>query len=86
MNSESDYRDPKSLTIAVESDAVAALQKKLGRDPQALLSGKAVRVSGVAQKVKIALFSNGLLTGRFYFQTQVSVTSADQIEVNTEQK
>jgi len=81
LNSELDYRDQRNLTIAIFPDAAPELRRKFSNDVDVALKGKRIRVSGVAQRVKIGFFENGEFTGKYYYQTHVDVTAANQIEV-----
>ena len=81
LNSEFDYRDAATLTVALSGPAVTALTQRLEGPPDRLLIGRTIVVNGVAQRVRINLYKDGQPTGEFYFQTHVSVRQADQIHV-----
>ena len=81
LNSEKDYRDQRNLSIAVEPSALPLLRKAHGPDLRAALLGRDIRVRGVARRVRIGFTSNGRPTGKYYFQTHVTVTSSVQITV-----
>lgn len=81
LNSEKDYRDQRNLSIAVEPSALPLLRQAHGPDLRAALVGRDIRVRGVARRVRIGFTSNGRPTGKYYFQTHVTVTSSAQITV-----
>ena len=71
LNSAANYRDPGNLTIELHSAAINALKAKLGGYPQDVLTGKRVRVKGIARRVPVGS----------HFQTRIAVDSIDQIEI-----
>ncbi len=81
LNSEQDYRDQRTLTVAVSPAAAASLEVRLGKPPREALIGQTVRVSGIAHRATIWLTANGRRTDKYYYQTHVDVSSADQIEL-----
>jgi hypothetical protein len=81
LDSESDYRDQRNLTVAIFPDAAQELRQKFGEDADAVFKGRRVRVRGEAMRVKIGFFVDGILTDKYYFQTHVDVHDATQIEV-----
>jgi hypothetical protein len=81
LNSEQDYRDQRNLSIAVQPYALPGLRARLGKDLQAALVGKDVRVRGIARRIRIGIFENGKPTKLYYYQTHVDVDSPDQISV-----
>lgn len=80
LNSETDYRDPRNLSVRILPTAQAELRKKYGDDVESALNGKSVAVMGWAAQTKILFTANGVDTGKFYYQTHVTVHSADQIQ------
>ena len=81
LNSELDYRDQRSLTVAITPNAEKALQERFGADLALALTGKRIRVTGAAQRVTIWFFCDGKRTDKYYFQTHVPVLRADQLTV-----
>ena len=81
LNSELDYRDQRSLTVAITPAAEQALRDRFGEDPVSALKGKKIQVSGAAQRVTIWFFCDGKRTEKYYYQTHVPVFRADQITV-----
>jgi hypothetical protein len=78
--SELDYRDQVNLSIAITPSAAADLKAKYGSDPEVFFLGKRIAVTGMVKRVQIDFFDdNGQNTGKYYYQTHVDVTSADQI-------
>lgn len=82
LNSELDYRDQRNLTVAVAPTAVAALQARLGGDPRVALKGRDIVVTGSAMRTRIVFSANGQPTDKYYYQTHVRVSDADQIVVD----
>lgn len=82
LNSESDYRDPRCLTIAIPGDVAEALGATLGGDPVVILKGKTIRVNGRAERVMIRFSENAAAPpNAYYFQTHVRIEDISQIEV-----
>lgn len=81
LNSETDYRDQRNLTIAIEPAAIAALAARYGAPPDQFFLGKNIVVDGAAQRVKITFFASGRPTGKYYYQTHVVVDQPDQIRL-----
>ena len=81
LNSELDYRDQRSLTIAITSSAAKQLETKLGAPAIIALKGKRILVKGIATRTKIDFTTDGRPTGKYYYQTHVRVTDPEQIQV-----
>jgi hypothetical protein len=81
LNSEADYRDQRNLSIAISPAAARALTAKFRQDPAVALKGKQLLVSGDATRVTIHFVVNGRTTSKYYYQTQVAVNDAAQIEL-----
>jgi predicted S18 family serine protease len=82
LNSESDYRDQRCLTIAITPDAARALRVQLGADVSVALKGKNIVVTGEATRVTVWLtHRNGKRTDKYYYQTHVKVVDPNQIQV-----
>lgn len=81
LNSEIDYRNAGTLTVALGDAAVAALTAQLDGPPEHRLIGRTIVVNGFAHRVRIDLLANGRPTGQFYFQTHIDVGQADHIHV-----
>lgn len=82
LNSESDYRDQRCLTIAIPDAIADLLCVRMGGDLAEILKGRTIRVTGTAVKTKIVFRTpDGRLTGKYYYQTHVAVTAMDQIAV-----
>lgn len=80
LNSETDYRDQRNLTIALSQAAARQVEARLGVPVEAL-EGKRIVVRGAARRVQINFTSDGLPTGKYYYQTHVRVTDAAQIQL-----
>jgi hypothetical protein len=81
LNSEADYRDQRNLTISIDPGAVRELTGRYGTPPDQYLRGRLIVVSGAARRTQIDIFGEGgRRTGLYYFQTQVPVRTADQVQ------
>jgi len=81
VGSEKDYRDQRCLSLRLSPIASAKLRERLGMDPAKALMGHRLLVVGAAQRVRIDFIENGRPSGKYYYQTQVPVVTADQIDV-----
>lgn len=81
LNSELDYRDQRNLTVTIQLSAIAPLAKRLGGAPDLVLRGKKVLVKGQAYRVRVDFTDNGVATGKYYYQTHVVVSQAEQLKV-----
>jgi len=81
LNTELDYRDQRNLSIALSSKATNELEEVLGATLEKVLIGKRLLVTGEAKRVRIVFTSNGKITGKYYYQTHVNVSDANQIQV-----
>ncbi|NBD95744.1 MAG: hypothetical protein GVY11_04620 [Gammaproteobacteria bacterium] len=79
LNSEQDYRDQRNLTVALSPRAAAQLAQRLGAPPSVGLRGENILVRGTARRTRINFFANGQMTGKYYYQTHVDVTDANQV-------
>lgn len=80
LNSEEDYRDQRSLAIAITPSASATLRNQFGHDLRGALLGKNILVYGFARRERIDFTVHGRRTGKYYYQTHVVVYEARQIE------
>lgn len=81
LNTELDYRDRRSITIALHPKVIAAFTKKCGISPKVYFLNKNIEVTGKAKQIKVWFFSNGKRTEKYYFQTHIRVKSLNQIKV-----
>jgi hypothetical protein len=79
LNSETDYRDQRNLSIEVAPVAQAQLELRLGAPADVALRGRVIRVDGAARRVRIAFLANGRATDKYYYQTHVAVRRGDQL-------
>lgn len=80
INSETDYRDQRNLTISVSPDAARAISKLVGEtNLEDVLIGKEVIIRGTARRTRIDFISGGRPTGKYYYQTHVIVNDVAQI-------
>lgn len=83
LNTETDYRDRRNITVALHPKLTGAFTKKYGSSPDIYFINKTIEVTGEAKRLKIYLFTNGKVTKKYYFQTHIRVTSLNQIKVLT---
>lgn len=81
LNSERDYRDQRNLTVVITPQATQELTQRLGESPLVSLQDKAILVRGAAVRTKIYFITLGRATDKYYYQTHVNVTDADQVVV-----
>jgi hypothetical protein len=81
LNAELDYRDQRNLTIAIPPKPRRELKEIHSLDPKAFYYGKKIQVTGEAMRVRIDFYSNGMPSGKYYYQTHVTVYDPKQIEV-----
>lgn len=78
INSETDYRDPRNVTVRLEPGALAML----GPEPRAVLARQLrqhLRVQGAVQRTRIDFLADGQPSGKYYYQTHIQVTDLAQI-------
>ena len=80
IGSEGDYRDPRNLSARILPRALAELHARFGPDLSKAFIGRKVRVVGGAMRVRVDFIGNGQPTGKYYYQTQLPVGDANQIE------
>ncbi|UJX26910.1 hypothetical protein L3Q70_07205 [Pseudoalteromonas sp. CF6-2] len=81
LNTEEDYRDRRSITVALNYKVVPELTKKYGESPETFFIDKEIEVTGEAKRVTIDFISQGRATNKYYYQTHVDVSSVEQIKV-----
>lgn len=81
LNSETDYRDARNLSIVFTPEMESAFKRKHGSAPEEFLKGKDIVVLGIASQVKVHFINHGLPTDKYYYQTHVMVTKPDYIRV-----
>jgi len=81
LNSEMDYRDQRNLTVALTRRAAEELWERIGADPMVALKGRNILVTGSAVRTKIYFFAQGVMTDKYYYQTHVNVSNANQVVV-----
>ncbi len=80
LNSELDYRDQRNITIDIPIDIRMGLTDKYNASLESIFMDKNIRVTGVAKRMKINFYSQGVKTEKFYYQTHVRIKNIDQIE------
>lgn len=81
LNSESDYRDQRCLTIAMTPAVAEQLRHLHGGNGVSFYQGKRIRVRGEAVRTRIDFSVGGRPTGKYYYQTHVPVTDPSQITI-----
>jgi hypothetical protein len=82
LNSEPDYRSLKSLNVALSPEVVKKLILERKIDPIQGFLHHTILATGIAKRVQITI-TNGPYAGRFYFQTHLEVTDANDIQLLT---
>jgi hypothetical protein len=81
LNTETDYRDRRNITVAIHSKLIDAFTQKYGESPESYFINKTIEVTGEAKRMKIFFFSKVKITTKYYYQTHVRVSSLSQIKV-----
>ncbi len=80
LNSETDYRDPRSLNIIVSPAAAAEFAAAGVIDHRTAFLDREILVNGIVRRTRIDFVDElGRPIGRHYFQTQLAVSSSRQI-------
>ena len=80
LNSEHDYRDPRNLSIAIEPEVAQRIVGEVAKDARQNLVGRIVVVRGMARTTRIDFTDEASKpSGKYYFQTQVSVGRPEQL-------
>ena len=93
LNTEADYRSPRSVAIELLPDVAKQLGKRLGGKPGTVLVGKTVYLIGEVRQVPIYIndasnqrrAKSGLDPLPAYYQTHVFIRNADQLQVVADQ-
>ena len=81
LNTQLDYRDQRSITVAIAPNVAVKLAEQHGQSPADFFINKDVRVLGTAKRVRINLYCQGRLMDTYYYQTHIEVTNPAQIEL-----
>lgn len=81
LNSQTDYRDPRSLTIAISPAVEQSLAQRLRGPVDETLMTKTIAVRGTAKKTRIWFTYDGQATSKYYFQTHIELESARELTV-----
>lgn len=79
LNSESDYRDPRNLSLEIRPVAQAQLEASLGAPVETALRGRRIHVEGAVRRVRIDFTYDGRPTGKYYYQTHIVVERGAQL-------
>ena len=74
LNSAKDYHDPANLTIELDPGPRAKLKDQIGGEPDTMMVGKHIRITGVAKRIAIPHRD-----GTTAYQTRVRVEKTDQL-------
>ncbi|MBQ4809763.1 hypothetical protein A7985_04515 [Pseudoalteromonas luteoviolacea] len=80
LNTEENFRDRRSISIALSPKVVMAFIRKEGLSPKIYFLDKKIQVTGEAKRKKVFLTSNGKKMRSYFFLTEINVTSLDQIK------
>lgn len=81
LNTELDYRDQRSVTVAIHPNVVPELIAKYGSKPQDYFINKSISVIGQAKRIRIDFMSRNRPSGKYYYQTHIRVMDISQIKV-----
>ena len=81
LNTETNYRDRRNITVALKPDLIPAFIEKYDSAPSDYFVGKTIEVTGEAKRTKINFISRGILSKKYYFQTHIKVNSLKQIKI-----
>ena len=81
LNTEFDYRDQRSVTVAIHPSLVPLFVEKYGATPQEYFINKSVSVFGQAKRIRINFGLQGKPSGKYYYQTHIRVMDIAQIKV-----
>lgn len=80
LNSQSDYRDARNLSIVFTPEVEAAFKREHGSAPDEFLAGKEIVVLGGAGQVKVHFTDGrGVPSGKYYYQTHLMVAKPEHI-------
>ncbi|KZN30161.1 hypothetical protein N480_04220 [Pseudoalteromonas luteoviolacea S2607] len=80
LNTQENFRDRRSISIALSPEVIRAFIRKEGLSPKVYFIGKKIQVTGEAKRKQVFLKSNGIKMSSYFFLTEISVTSLDQIK------
>lgn len=82
LNSESDYRDQRNVSIAISPESKMKVEAVFGGELSRTAIGKHILIKGTAKRVTIWFFdNNGQRSDKYYYQTQILVSNPDQIQI-----
>ena len=81
LNTEEDYRDQRSVTVALHPSIIPQFIAKYGSKPQDYFINRSISVVGQAKRVRINFNSQGKPTDKYYYQTHIRVMDISQIKV-----
>lgn len=80
LDSQRDYRDQRNVAVELYPQAQSQLRARLGGPLEKALEGRRIVVIGAARRVKILfLDSNHHYSGKYYYQTHITVTRGNQV-------
>ena len=79
LNTESDYRDRRNVSVVLLPEFQKAFVQKYGKKAEVMLMDKNILVNSYAKRIKIYFYSNGERTEKYYFQTHIPVKSLKQV-------
>lgn len=83
LNSETDYRDQRNLSVSIPPQVAAHLRQTYGvSDLESYFKGRRIAVDALAYRKQIWFVAeNGAPTDKYYYQTHVMVEQANQLTV-----
>ncbi|GBR23532.1 hypothetical protein [Gluconobacter japonicus] len=82
LDSAQDYRDPKTLVVAIRGAMAKDLLRNTSQSAEQYFMNRTILVSGIAQRVPVFwLNDDGTPTGKYYFQTQVFTGDSEDLKI-----
>ena len=81
LNSEEDYRDPRNLSVVVSPHIAKEVLTLLGGNEDSALQRKAVIVTGQFRRTRIEFLERERPTGKYYFQTHLTLDNLKQMQI-----
>ncbi|WP_224777871.1 hypothetical protein [Gluconobacter thailandicus] len=82
LDSAQDYRDPKTLIVAVDGATANDLLHNKPQTAEQYFMNRTIIVSGLARRVPIIwLDDDGVPTGEHYFQTQIFIGDSEDLKI-----
>ena len=82
LNTQSDYRDRRNVSLAVPKQVQEQFIELHKKTIEQAVLNKSILVYGKAHREKIWFFKQGKRSEKYYFQTHINITDATQIKLD----